>query len=144
MKHKVSIEIRESEGVPRLHGTLITEGVAARGGRAEVFEPNSITWPSDGIAIRLEHRGREHVRAMPVRMPGGQIQIAAPVTPEIRAAVSGGRNALSIEFYPEAEVRTAGGVRAITRALVDAAALTDDPEYPTGVEVRTRRRKVWL
>lgn len=143
---RVDVELREAEGGPRLHGTILQEGRAARGGRAELFAPGAVTWPEAGIAIRTEHRGRTEATALPVRQPDGRIAIAVKATPAIVAAVKAGRDAMSVEFFPLREHRTAGGVREITRALVDGAALTDDPEYvQAAAEVRQRRRPaVWL
>ena len=142
----VEVEIRESEGVPRLHGTIMQEGRAATGGLAELFAPGSVLWPEGGIAIRTEHHGRAEAHAMPTRQPDGEIRIAAKATPAIVAAVNAGRKAMSVEFTALRETRTAGGVREITRAFVDGAALTDDPEYTqTKAEVRTRRRPpLWV
>ena len=76
-----------------------------------------------------------------MRQPDGSIQIAAKASPAIVAAVKGGRTAMSVEFAALRENRTAGGVRELTRAFVDGAALTrpDDAEYQqTRAEVRTR------
>ena len=129
-----------------LRGVILQEGRAASGGRAELFAPGAITWPHDGIAIRTEHRGAEHGRAVPVRETNGEIRIEAPATPAVFAAVESGCRFMSVEFYPLAENRTTGGVREITRALVDGAALTNRPEYgQTAAEVRSRSsRRVWL
>ena len=101
---------------------------------------------SRGISIRAAHRGAEEVRAVPVREPNGEIRISAVATPTIVEAVRTGRDRMSVEFYALQEHRTAGGVREVLRALVEAAALTDDPEYQqTAAEVRNRRgRRVWL
>ena len=142
----VAVECRASESGPVLHGTIVAEGRASTGGRAELFAPGSVVWPHDGIAIRTEHRGAEHGRAVPVREANGEIRIEARATPAVFAAVESGRRFMSVEFYPLAESRTAGGVREITRALVDGAALTNRPEYgQTAAEVRSRSsRRVWL
>ena len=113
----VEVEIRESEGVPRLHATILQEGRAAAGGRNELFAPGSVLWPEAGIAIRTEHHGRAEANAMPTRQPGGEIRIAAKATPAIVAAVAAGRKAMSVEFTALRETRTAGGVREITRGL---------------------------
>lgn len=139
-------EIRETDDGPRLVGTIVQEGRAARGGRAEVFAPGSVTWPSEGIEIRTRHLGPAEAVAMPVRQPNGEIRIAVRATPAIVAAVQSGRDRMSVEFMATREVRTAGGVREIGRALVDGASLTDRPEYPsTRAELRDRRRRaVWL
>ena len=145
MNQTCSVEIRETDGRPRLVATLITEGTAARGGRAEVFEPHSITWPETGVDVLLEHRGAPETRAIPVREDGGQIRISVPATPAIVDAVRGGRDKASIEFHPVRETRTAGGVRAVQLAVVSAFALVRNPEYPaTGAEIRTRGLRWWL
>ena len=41
------VKIRESKGIKRLEMTLIQEGRAATGGRAEVFAPGSLSWPNE-------------------------------------------------------------------------------------------------
>ena len=141
------VEIRESDTGPTLYGVILQEGRAATGGRAEVFAPMSVIWPGDGIAIRTEHHGAEVGRAVPARETGGEIRIATKATPVVVSAVNAGRRYLSVEFHSLQEARTAGGVREIQRALVDGAALTDDPEYgQTSAEVRKarRERRVWL
>ena len=140
------VEIRQSDGdARRLHGTLIVEGTAARGGRAEVFRPGALDWPSNGIAIRAEHLGAPETRAIPARQPDGSIRIAARLTPALRAAYESGRRALSIEFRSTAEIRTRAGVREVQGALLTGAALTDDPEYgETNVELRAQRMRWWI
>ena len=140
------VEIREAEGGPRLSGIVVPEGRAAVGGRAEVWAPNSAVWAQDGIAIRAEHRGPEVARAQPVRHPGGEVRISVKATPEIRAAFAAGRKYLSSEFHSLAETRTAGGVREIQRAFIEAAALVPSAEYGgTRAEIRSQDEvTVWL
>ena len=131
------VECRASEAGPTLHGTVIQEGRAARGHRAEVFAPGAVCWPADGIGVSTEHLGAVETRAVPTREPDGRITITAPATPAIFAAVKGGKRYMSVEFQALREVRTAAGVREIERAIVDQAALTDRPEYhQTAAEVR--------
>ena len=114
-------------------------GARRTGGRAEVFAPGAVVWPADGVAVRTEHRGAEHGRGVPVREADGSIRLSVPATPPLFAAVQGGRRFASIEFHALTEVRTAGGVREIQRALVDGVALVDSPEYvQTRAEVRER------
>ncbi len=146
MIQTIPVEIREADGDgPRLHATILQEGRAARGGRAELFAPGSVDWPSNGIGITTRHHGSVETRAVPVRMPDGSIEIAARATPAIVDAVRGGRDRMSVEFRALREHRTAGGVREIESALVDRAALTDDPEYhQTAAELRERRRWLWI
>lgn len=140
------VECRESADGPMLHGVILQEGRAASGGRAEVFAPESVAWPANGIAILTEHRGAVEARAVPTRERNGEIRIATPATSAIRAAVEAGKRYMSVEFHAVRENRTAAGVREIERALVDAAALTREPEYSqTSAEVRRRARvRVWL
>ena len=108
--------------------------------------PQSVVWPSDGVAILPEHHGAVETRAVPTREPDGTIRIAARAMPAIFAAVQAGRRSMSVEFTALDEIRTAGGVREIRRAMVSAAALTDRPEYSqTRAEVRERPEvRVWL
>ena len=138
------VEVRESATGPVLHGTILQEGRAAQGGRAELFSPFSVVWPSDGVALRAEHRGAELARAIPTRDADGSLRIETRATPAILAAFAT-RKFFSVEFHALREVRTSGGVREIQRALVDAAALVPNPEYPNvQAEVRAKRRQVWL
>ena len=143
----VEIELREADGGPRLYGTILQEGRAAGGGRAELFAPGSVSWPADGIEIRTVHKGAAELRAVPTRAADGRIQISARATPAIVAAVNGGKRGMSVEFTALREQRTAAGVREIERAFVDAAALTSVPEYEqTRAELRAARPRVaaWL
>ncbi len=101
-----------------LRGVILTEGRAASGGRAELFAPGSVVWPSDGIGILTEHRAT------------GEIRVEARATDAIRRAVDvAGRRYMSVEFHAQEERTTAGGVREVLRAMVDAAALVCSPEY---------------
>ena len=138
MRHG-QVEIREAEGGPQLRGLMLTEGRAASGGRAEVHAPGSVTWPQDGIRIQLAHRQPAVAHAIPVREDLGRITIATPATPEIRAAVEGGRDRMSVEFHSLRERTTRGGVREVLRSLVEGVALVSVPEYDTTLaEVRQR------
>ena len=146
IKMPVALEIREAEGGPRLHGVILQEGRAARGNRAEVFAPGSLTWPENGIGIGTVHLGPAEVRAMPRRSADGTITVEAAASAGIAAAVRGGATGMSVEFYPVKEIRTAAGVREIQAAFVDAAIVTSNPEYSqTAAELRTKREIVtWL
>lgn len=137
---------RQSPG--RIVGTMLTTGRVA-GDRPEVFAPGGVTWPSGGVALLMEHRGREVMRFTP-EVRGAEVRIDAPLpdtalgralADEIR---SGKRRGMSVEFHALRETRTQG-VREIERALVDGVIATDNPSYSqTRVEVRDRRRRVWL
>ena len=140
----VPVECRASTDGPRLRATVIQEGRASRGIRAEIFAPGALAWPADGIAIRTVHLGAEETRAVPERLPDGRIVIDAPATPAIFKAVQKGARYASIEFHPVAETR-ANGIRELTSALLVGAALVDDPEYvQTSAEVRSKPRRFWL
>ena len=146
VRRAVEVEIRAADGGERLVGVILQEGRAASV-RPEVFTPGSLVWGTDGIAIRVEHRGAEVARAMPVRGPTGEIRISAIATPEIRAAFASGKRFLSAEFQALAETRTVGGVREIQRAFVSGGAMVRSPEYVQArAEVRERasRRRPWL
>ena len=142
----VPVETRASEDGPRLIGTILTEGRASTGSRAELFTPGAATWPADGIDIRTEHLGRAETRAVPVRGANGELCIDAKATPAIFAAVQSGKRYMSVEFHALAERRTAAGVREVQRALLVGATVTDRPEYDTtAAEVRERSAvRVWL
>ena len=143
---RVPIEVRESADGPRLHATIIQEGRAASE-LAEVFAPHSVDWPANGVGIKLRHGQPVECRAMPTRGPDGSIQIAVKATPGIiRAVNNDGLRGMSIEFRSLDEHRTSAGIREITHALMEGAALADVPVYTQGAaEIRERRREwLWL
>ena len=147
MKHSFAVEVRETEGrEPMLHGVMLTEGRAASGGRAEVFAPGSVQWPSEGVEIAPAHNAASEARAHPVRGSNGELTIRARATEALQAAVAAGARFMSVEFHALEERETAGGIREILRAMVLRAALVSNPEYDsTAAEVRARRRpRVWL
>ena len=144
------VEIRESSRPgyePSLHATILQEGRASSDpGIQEVFTPGSVQWPSEGIAIMTEHRGRVETRAQPVRARDGRITIRARATDAIKAAVAAGATRASIEFHALESRRTGSGIREVIQALVTGAALTSQPAYDsTRAEIRSKRRmRVWL
>ena len=145
LQYFAAAEVRESAAGRTLAGVILQEGRAASQ-RSELFAPGSIAWPSDGVAILAEHRGQAVLaRAVPTRAIDGSLRIETPATPAILEAYET-RKFFSVEFHAIAEVRTKGGVREITRALVDAAAMVKSPEYSQATaEIRARnRRKYWL
>ena len=143
LQYFVPVELREAADRPTLKGTILQEGRASAGGRLESFSPLSVIWPSDGIALLSEHRGSELARAVPTRDADGSLRIETPATPAILEAFTT-RKFFSIEFHAISEVRTKGGVREITRALVESAAMVSSPEYSQATaEVRAKRRRRW-
>ena len=144
LQYVIPVELREASDGPLLRGVVLQEGRAAQGGRAEVFAPLSVVWAGDGIALLAEHRGAELARAVPTRAADGSLRIETRATPAILEAFAT-RKYFSVEFHAISEVRTKAGVREITRALVDAAAMVSSPEYAQATaEVRERQRRVWL
>ena len=73
MKHSFSVEVREAApGRRRLYGVMVTEGRAASGGRRELFAPNSVSWPSEGVGISIGHHNPVEVRAHATRDRAGR------------------------------------------------------------------------
>ena len=144
LRYVVPVEVREADDGPMLRGVVLQEGRAAQGGLAESFAPLSVVWPSIGIALLGEHRGAALAHAVPVRDADGSLRISTPATPAILAAFAT-RKFFSVEFRAISEVRTRGGVREITRALVESAAMVSSPEYAQATgEIRSKRRRRWL
>lgn len=148
---RCSIELRAAADSPgRIVGTLIQMGRVA-GDRREVFAPGSIRWPSNGMRLLAEHRGRQVLRFQPI-VDGTEIRIDEPLPDtalgrEVAVEVRAGRKrGLSIEFFSTDE-EVVQGVREVRSALVDAAAVVGEPAFQQAhVEVRQRtgRRRVWL
>lgn len=155
---RARVECRGDEGRSspgRVKGTLIEMGRVSAGrlARPELFAPGSIQWPAGGIRLLAKHYDDPPVLTFQPIVDGAALRIDAElpdteigrrVAREIR---SGKRSDLSIEFYPSDE-QTVGGVREVTRAMVDCVALA---ETGTGVydqarvEVRAkpRGRRLW-
>ena len=143
--HNVELELRSSDEGEHLNGVVIQEGRAGTV-RKEIFSPNSLTWPAEGIAVRAEHLKGEVGRAVPTRHPGGEIRIRLKATPEIRAAYQAGKKFLSAEFFALRESRSAG-IREIESALLSGAAMVSSPEYKQATaEIRTKPKRLpkWL
>ena len=133
---RIAFEVRE-EG-RQLHGVVLQEGRASTGGRAEVFVPGSVTWPTEGIGILTEHQTEPEIRAFPHRDELGRINIRARITDAIREAIASGKRFMSVEFKAIEERQTRAGVREILRAFVTDAALVSNPEYDTtAAEIRS-------
>ena len=153
MKREIrcAIELRAATDSPgRITGTILEMGRVA-GDRREVFTPGSVQWPSNGLRLLAEHRGRQVMRVQPT-VDGSEIRLDASLPDtalgrEVAAEIRAGRKAgLSVEFVSTNEA-TVAGVREIRAALVDAAAVVASPAYDQArVEVRHRtgRRRWWL
>ena len=144
-----AIELRAAQDSPgRIVGTLIEMGRVA-GDRREVFAVGSIRWPSEGVRLLAEHRGREVMTFQPA-LDGAALRVDAALPDsaigrEVAAEVRSGRKgALSIEFYATQEAQVQG-VREVRGALMDAAAVVAAGAYDQArVEVRQRRVRWWL
>lgn len=127
----------------RLSAVILTEGRASESLR-ELFLNGSATWPTEGIKIRpahLEEVGA--VDAFPQRT-GDQITVSCRASDELIKAINGGRNKMSIEFFPLKETRTGSGIREISKALITGAACVRRPAYrQTSAELRDHYRNVW-
>ena len=152
---RCTLEFREDQtrtGPGRLVGTLLTEGERASD-RAEVFLPGSLSWPSEGVTLRRQHRRDAPImRVIPERR-GSQIvidsllpdtQAGRDTASEIRSGLFRG---LSVEFKATVDGYRRG-LREIKRAALVGAGLVDDPSYTgSAVAVRHkagRRRRTWL
>ena len=147
---RCAVELREDRRSPgRLVGTLLTYGERAAD-RPERFAAGALTWPDGGVVLRRQHaRGAPIMRVVP-EVRGGAVVVDVPLpdtaagrdaAAEIRAGLFRG---LSVEFNALRE-RVAGGVREIQRAALVGAGLVDSPSYGGSlVEVRGKRRRVWL
>ena len=135
LRYVSAIEFREDvtrSGPGRITGTILPLGRIA-GDRKEVVIPGAVQWPSEGVKLLAEHRGREVMRFVPVERDGElQIDEALPdselgrfVADEVR---SGRRSGLSVEFHAlaAAMVQT---VREIRSALVTGAAIVKAGAY---------------
>ena len=141
----VPLELRESDEGEHLVGVVVQEGRAGSA-RSELFTPQSLTWPAEGIPVRSEHLVGEVGRAVPTRHPGGEIRIRLKATPEIRSAYQAGKKFLSAEFFALRESRSAG-IREIESALLSGAAMVSSPEYKQATaEIRTKPKRLskWL
>ena len=148
---RCALEVRADStrsGPGRIIGTVLQLGRVA-GDRPEVFAPGSIRLPANGIALLLEHRGRQFMRTRPTE-DGSILRIddTLPDTAEGREAArlirSGERARLSVEFHSLAEARVSG-VREVRSAMIDAAALVPQGAYDQArAECRNRRRRWWL
>ena len=147
---RFEVEYREESHGPQLTGVMLQEGRAATGGRAEVFAPGSVEWPSTGIEILTVHKGPTETRGQVVRDRDNRLLLTARATPAIKEAYDAGKRYLSVEFVATRDRVTKGGVREILRAIVDKAALVERPEYDTAIaEVRSaadieRKARLWL
>lgn len=149
---RCAIECRADPGRTspgRIAGTLIEQGRVAAD-RREIFAPGALAWPTNGIRLLAEHRGRQVLRFQPIE-DGTTLRIDEPLPDtalgrEVAAEIRAGRKrAMSIEFMAGDE-ETIHGIREVRAAVCDAAALVTEGAYSQAtVEVREKtRRRLWL
>ena len=138
---RCKVEVREADGKSaRLVGTLLPFNVRAKD-RPEMFLPGSVSWPEGGLVLNRQHqRGSPIMRISPTSSSTGlTVDAVIPDTTAGRDCASEVRSGLltgmSIEFRAIQE-SIVGGCRRISKAVLSAAALVDDPSYPAPVEVR--------
>ena len=134
----------EGKGPGRLVGILMTYGQRA-GDRPEVFQPDSLHWPADGVVLREMHDRRAPLARFIPSVEGAEVRVDIPLPDTQRArdaatlVKSGTLRGLSVEFFPEKETAAAGDLRVIHRARLVGAGLVDDPAYSEStVSVRSR------
>ena len=145
--NEIRCEIRIAEGAEgkpaRLVGVLMPYNTEARD-RREVFEPGSLSWPSDGVVLRRQHqRSSPILRFTPVEVEGRlTVDVPIPDTVAGRDALaeirSGLFKGLSVEFNSIRESFVAG-VRRIAKATLKGAGLVDSGSYE-GATVEARAR----
>ena len=146
-----ALECRAATGSPgRLVGTILPVGRVA-GDRPELFVGGGVTTPREGIRLLPEHRSNVTVMTFdPIRGDDGELRVdhLLPNTPEglaLAASVRSGKTpGLSIEFHAldEAQVQ---GVREVRQSLVTAVATVSNQAYDQArVEVRSKKRRLWL
>ncbi len=137
----------ESPGL--LSGTLMAYGTRGRR-RAEMFEQNAFHWSADGIVIRELHPNPNGQPTPPILrtvpfLEGRELKISAslPNTTRGRDVAESMKGplplygGLSVEFAAEKQATNRNGVRVISRAYLDGAALVLRGEYADSlVEVR--------
>ena len=148
---RFAIEVRADEsrqGPGRIVGQLMRYGEQAQD-RRELFEKDSLEWPSDGVILNRQHTRTAPILRFTPTIDGDAVTLDAAIpdttagrdaATEIRTGLLKG---LSIEFRSLKE-RVSGGVRRIQKAVLTGAGLVDSPSYKSAVEVRSKRRRVWL
>ena len=138
------------QGPGRLSGPVMTYGEV--GDRNERFTTGSI-YVSPRLEVNRQHDpARVLARFGDVELRDSAESLVAdvrlPDTPEARAAAADVRDGKlggwSVEFLSVAERRDAGR-RVIERSLLEGIGLVDDPSYAgSRVELRRKRRRLWL
>lgn len=128
---------RESPG--RVQGVLVTYGEQAVD-RPDVYEPDSLSWPEDGIVLNEVHERSQLIKRFTPYQDGRELKIDLPLPPTQR-----GRDAavllrdktytgLSIEVVRASIVSTIkAGVRHISKGTLAAAALVDKAAFTGSV-----------
>ena len=148
---RFQIEVRADEarqGPGRLVGLLMKYGAQATD-RRELFENGALEWPEGGVVLNRQHTRKSPILRFTPEINGDEVRIDVqlPDTTSGRDAAvevrSGLLRGLSVEFRSLKE-RVSGGVRRIQKAMLTGAGLVDSPSYQSAVEVRSKRRRIWL
>ena len=134
-------ESRESPGI--LTGTLLTYGEISPGHR-EKFRAGSLTWPSAGVVLNVQHDRKQPLLRFIPTVEGRELRVSAPFL-NTRAGrdasllvKSGVLTGLSIEFSADQDVHI-GGIREVIQGRLLGAGLVDSASYPSStVDVRER------
>ena len=142
-----AVELREDssrQSPGRLMGTALTYGEQASD-RAEVFEPDSLTWDPAGIIVNRQHARTSPIMRVVPEVRGLAVVIDAPL-PDTQAGRDAAREVreglfrgLSIEFRAVRQTYR-DGIRYLSQAVLFACALVDTPSY-TGSVAEVRRGK---
>ena len=148
---RCAIELRADDtgmSPGRLTGTLITYGKRALD-RPEIFSPGALEWPPAGVILNRQHDRRSPIMKVVPEVRGNEVVIdaALPETVAGRDAAtevrSGMFKSLSIEFRSVLQSYR-NGTRVIQRAVLEGAGLVDNGSHDAPVEVRRRRRNLFL
>ena len=152
-----TIEVRietdeERRGPGVLRGVLLTYDEVASD-RAELFEPGSLSWPSNGIVLNEQHNRQAPITRVIPEVRGDKVVVdtALPDTQRARDLKTLIDNktltGMSVEFFAVNEEHR-NGVRRIQKAELVRGAVVDSASYKgSTVEVRDRgrrSRRLWL
>ena len=126
---------------PRLVGLAVPFGRVA-GDRAEVFAPGSVEAASPlPVYDRHTPDGGVPVTFAAVEVREDGVHVEAPLTPQARAVLDGGRRRFSVEFRAK-RTKWTNGVREVLSAVVEGVALVESGAYDQAeAEVRKRQAR---
>ena len=145
----ITFEADETRATPgRLRGMLLRYGERALD-RPETFEAGALEWDPAGIVLNRGHNKLSPIMKVVPEVRNGAVIIDAPLpdtaagrdtSVEVRTGLLRG---LSVEFKAIKQ-RFEHGVRIIEKAVLGGVGLVDNGAYGSTVEVRGKRRRIWL